>query len=340
MSFQRFKNFSSNDSSTGKSKDQRRQYGEGGSDHRLQTALENDAVDQKYGFARHKEHSERVGWLLNMHSTEILDDDKRLLSAVDFYFLEEDGSRFKVSMPYRPYFYVITHDEVLQDITTFLSKKFGGQIASVEVIKKEDLDLDNHLTGLKRTLIKLSFMTSNDLMKVRLCLAVACPKLVRGAPTHEQMMRQHCDLPSRAQVRQPLLAAVRRNREVAKSRSVYADLLDTPASASDASKTQDNFDKIIDIREYDVPYHVRVSIDLRITVGRWYSVRGSTPPTLTHRPDILVWPDCIVLAYDIETTKLPLKFPDSASDQIMMISYMIDGQVRGILLGRSASLIS
>lgn len=37
--------------------------------------------------------------------------------------------------------------------------------------------------------------------------------------------------------------------------------------------------------------------------------------------------DAIVMAFDIETTKLPLKFPDAASDQIMMISYMIDGQV-------------
>ena len=33
-----------------------------------------------------------------------------------------------------------------------------------------------------------------------------------------------------------------------------------------------------------------------------------------------------MLAFDIETTKLPLKFPDSSVDQIMMISYMIDGQ--------------
>lgn len=36
--------------------------------------------------------------------------------------------------------------------------------------------------------------------------------------------------------------------------------------------------------------------------------------------------DPVVMAYDIETTKLPLKFPDAAIDQIMMISYMIDGQ--------------
>lgn len=38
--------------------------------------------------------------------------------------------------------------------------------------------------------------------------------------------------------------------------------------------------------------------------------------------------DPVVLAFDIETTKLPLKFPDAETDQIMMISYMIDGQVR------------
>ena len=33
-----------------------------------------------------------------------------------------------------------------------------------------------------------------------------------------------------------------------------------------------------------------------------------------------------MLAFDIETTKLPLKFPDAASDVIMMVSYMMDGQ--------------
>ncbi|KAH3704607.1 hypothetical protein DPMN_079666 [Dreissena polymorpha] len=41
---------------------------------------------------------------------------------------------------------------------------------------------------------------------------------------------------------------------------------------------------------------------------------------------LLQFADPVVLAFDIETTKLPLKFPDSSVDQIMMISYMIDGQ--------------
>jgi len=42
----------------------------------------------------------------------------------------------------------------------------------------------------------------------------------------------------------------------------------------------------------------------------------------------VIFQDPVVLAYDIETTKLPLRFPDSQTDQIMMISYMVDGQVR------------
>lgn len=83
-------------------------------------------------------------------------------------------------------------------------------------------------------------------------------------------------------------------------------------------------------REYDVPYHVRVSIDLKIFCGSWYTVKakgaGTEPPLITPRPDLIERPEPIVLAFDIETTKLPLKFPDAATDQIMMISYMIDGQ--------------
>ncbi|KAG7176387.1 DNA polymerase epsilon catalytic subunit A-like [Homarus americanus] len=268
-----------------------------GSDRRLQQSLENDALDTKYGFNRYKESQEIVGWLLNMHPTEVLNEDKRLVSAVDYYFIQEDGSRFKVSLPYRPYFYVMTKTDVIQDVTTYLTKKFSGHLATVEVVRKEDLDLDNHLTGLKQTLLKLSFMTVNDLMKVK----------------------------------QSIQTAVRRNKEAAKSKTVYSEMLSAQyagETSESGRRTQDHLDNLLDMREYDVPFHVRVSIDCKIFVGLWYSVRGggTGPPIITRRDDLLVWPDCIVLAYDIETTKLPLKFPDANTDQIMMISYMIDGQ--------------
>lgn len=98
------------------------------------------------------------------------------------------------------------------------------------------------------------------------------------------------------------------------------------------------------MREYDVPYHVRVSIDKSvlqndrslaalsltqtdIRAGKWYRVEVKHGITsLTCIEERVQRADPVVLAYDIETTKSPLKFPDAIIDQIMMISYMIDGQ--------------
>ena len=50
---------------------------------------------------------------------------------------------------------------------TFLSKKYAGKIISVNMLKKEDLDLANHLVGLKQTYLKLVFPNTEDLMRVR-----------------------------------------------------------------------------------------------------------------------------------------------------------------------------
>ncbi|KAJ2763784.1 DNA polymerase epsilon catalytic subunit, partial [Coemansia nantahalensis] len=86
-------------------------------------------------------------------------------------------------------------------------------------------------------------------------------------------------------------------------------------------------DMLVELREYDVPYYLRVAIDMGICVGHWYDVRAEAGEiTLARRPDLVQRADPVVLAFDIETTKLPLKFPDAATDMIMMISYMIDGQ--------------
>ncbi|MBE3044832.1 ribonuclease H-like domain-containing protein, partial [Candidatus Bathyarchaeota archaeon] len=61
-------------------------------------------------------------------------------------------------------------------------------------------------------------------------------------------------------------------------------------------------------------------------MGKWYFVdakHGHT--TVKCNEERLAMADPVVLAFDIETTKPPLKFPDAANDQIMMISYMING---------------
>ncbi|KAG9339579.1 hypothetical protein JZ751_023470 [Albula glossodonta] len=246
-------------------------------------------MDGRFGFERMKEPGEKTGWLINMHPTEILDDDKRLISAVDYYFIQEDGNRFK---------------NCEREVISFLSKKFQGKVAKLEVLPKEDLDLPNHLVGLKRGYIKLSFNTVDDLVKVK----------------------------------REITPAVRKNREREKSNDAYTSMLSSALAGGSviaaeedgtSKKISDQMDNIVDMREYDVPYHVRVSIDLKIHVAHWYNIRyrGSAyPPEIVRRDDLVERPDPVVLAFDIETTKLPLKFPDAETDQIMMISYMIDGQ--------------
>ena len=86
-------------------------------------------------------------------------------------------------------------------------------------------------------------------------------------------------------------------------------------------------ESIIDVREYDVPYYLRVAIDNDIRVGLWYTVTWTEgQPTFVHIKEKVKRADPVVMAFDIETTKAPLKFPDQAIDQVMMISYMVDGQ--------------
>ncbi|CAG0909608.1 unnamed protein product, partial [Cyprideis torosa] len=132
---------------------------------RLSASLENDQIDAKYGFERYKATEERLGWLINMHPTEVMDADKRLRSAVDYFFVQENGDRFKATLPFEPYFYVMPRDGCAEEVETYLAKKYSGVVSSVQQVPKEDMDLPNHLTGLKRTYIKMSFLTVADLMK-------------------------------------------------------------------------------------------------------------------------------------------------------------------------------
>ncbi|KAM8817888.1 DNA polymerase epsilon catalytic subunit A isoform 4-T4 [Rhynchonycteris naso] len=270
---------------------------------RLERSQWTDKMDSRFGFERLKELGEKTGWLINMHPTEILDEDKRLVSAVDYYFIQDDGNRFKVALPYKPYFYVATKKGCEREVSSFLSKKFQGKIAKVETVPKEDLDLPNHLVGLKRNYIKLSFNTVEDLVRVR----------------------------------KDISPSIRKNREQGHTSNTYTAMLSSVLQGGNGNMDEeetskniaDQLDNIVDMREYDVPYHIRLSIDLKIHVAHWYNVRyrGSTlPGEITRRDDLVERPDPVVLAFDIETTKLPLKFPDAETDQIMMISYMIDGQ--------------
>ena len=148
---------------------------------------------------------------------------------------------------------------------------------------------------------------------------------------------------------------------------------------------EDAFELLTEMREFDVTYYMRVSIDLELRCGCWYMVHApigdggvltvnggassggiamldiedhdSTPAeqqqqqqqqkeeeekaatlaaaqarahpksnVMEFQRDMMIKAEPRVLAFDIECTKEPLKFPQAERDQIFMISYMLDTQ--------------
>jgi len=76
-------------------------------DERAESTRIANEIDVKMGFERYEGKRERIGWLINMHSTMLIDEDKGgRKSAVDFYFLDEEGGGFKATLQYNPYFLI------------------------------------------------------------------------------------------------------------------------------------------------------------------------------------------------------------------------------------------
>lgn len=77
-------------------------------DERMEATRFGNEIDRKMGFERYEGgKKQRVGWLVNMHTTMLVDEDQGgRKSAVDFYFLDEDGQGFKATMEYNPYFLI------------------------------------------------------------------------------------------------------------------------------------------------------------------------------------------------------------------------------------------
>lgn len=270
-----------------------------------------DRLDSLMGFDR-IEHGEadgakpKKGWLVNMHSTTIPSEDYLPgYSGVDYYFLDSEGGSFKVTYQYDPYLFLVVapghESEVEETLKKFLE---SCSLKTVGKVLKEDLSLPNHLVGLKKSLLKLTFHNVSDLL--------ACRRLLAPIIKDNQMKKDSRD------IYHPMTM----NFNTATDNEF--------SSVADANKTDPATDPMTyldDIREYDVPYHARVSIDNDLRVGKWYKIwirHGVV--TFEEDTETIAFADPVILAFDIETTKAPLKFPDSKVDQIMMISYMIDGE--------------
>ncbi|BGP19454.1 hypothetical protein JCM10213_006274 [Rhodosporidiobolus nylandii] len=278
-------------------------------------AKEWDELDERLGFPKFQEGAPREGWLVNMKETLVLDEGKNSGQAgVDYYFIEDDGGMFKATLTYEPYFYIATRSGHEGQVEEWLMRKYEDLITKVARVKKEDLSLPNHLMGYRREYISLHFRNQNDLFTVRrelLPIATKNREMLDAVDTYAEVIAGETNY-----------AAMDYDMEdgFGKSESFVK-------GAGGSGPTGNPQDAILDIREYDVPYYLRVAIDKNVRVGLWYEVSADAGEIKFRQlEERVARAEPVVLAFDIETTKAPLKFPDQMTDQVMMISYMIDGQ--------------
>ena len=212
--------------------------------------------------------------------------NNKVHSAVKCYFIAEDSTNFKAFVYFSPYFYLYARHP---RSLTEISNALQRQFR--EQIEKIEVigkqDLD-----LKNHLSG----------KMRHVLKVSCYN-VQDLMEVRNYVRPY---------------ASRTGGASGTSQSAFAD---------NSRNSSDCLNDIESIREYDVQYHERFAIDTGTRCGLWYDVSTTTKgSTLRKREDLIRWAQPTICAFDIETTKLPLRFPNAEYDQVFMISYMINGK--------------
>ena len=196
------------------------------------------SIDERMGFTRYESGRKKVGWLCNMHSTGV--EDSKVpggRAAVDYYFLEEDGGSFKATVEYDPYFLIAVRRGKEAEVEEWIRRKFEGAIKEVKRTEKEDLSMPNHLLGYRRALLELRFANVGDLLGARK------------------------DLLPIAERNKLKMNAMDTYAEVASANAGFDFYDDERDSEIRSNGIIDASNFIVDIREYDVPYHVRVAID-------------------------------------------------------------------------------
>ncbi|SNX82388.1 probable POL2 - DNA polymerase epsilon, calytic subunit A [Melanopsichium pennsylvanicum] len=291
---------------------------------RFQEVKERDEIDEKLGFHRLEQGETRQAWLVNMHPTLLRDPDHPTgRSGVDFYFIEDDASMFKATVLFQPYFLVGCRPGTESSVEEWLRRRFEGLLQSIQRDRKEDLKLPNHLLGHQRLYLRLTFLNVQDLLSVRkelLPIAKAVQKRLSAVDTYADVLSAASAAAATASVEIEM-------DTIAGSAGLVGDDGWTGGRKRAAASALDPAECLVDIREYDIPYYLRVAIDKDVRVGLWYDVSFQDGiVSLESVTDRVKRADPVVMAFDIETTKQPLKFPDAETDAVMMISYMIDGQ--------------
>ena len=173
---------------------------------------------------------------------------------MDFYFIgEEEGETFKATVEYEPYFLIAVKRGREAEVEEWIKRTAEGVVRRITRVEKEDLQMPNHLMGYRRTVLQLHFANVSDLLAVRrvvLPVAEKNKKNMNAMDTYAEVARCVCFVNGWMELIS--LDSANAGFDIFDETNDYEK---RPNGIVDAS------DFIVDVREYDVPYHVRVAID-------------------------------------------------------------------------------
>ncbi|KAI3381274.1 hypothetical protein SNEBB_003666 [Seison nebaliae] len=298
---------------------------------KLGVIRENNRLDDLYGYELYTRKKEILGWCINAKVGDVISSgDHSIHSAVTYYFVgEEMKKRFRINILMNPYFFVIIDSSSkCHEMRQIILKEYSTNICESSIVSLDDMDVKNHLIGKQRKCIKLSFQNEDDMEIVKKDLMNKIRLNRKNKSSQNYCDDDVVDLED--------LICNQSNQLYQSNDHSQLNVLSANYSKNFyVDKTIDNpWRHIVDLREYDIPLQQRVSTNQSINVGQWYMINGNggddgegAPKSaqLKHMKELEDRrPQLIVCAFDIETTKEPLKFPDAKFDQIMMISYMMN----------------
>eukprot|EP00571_Detonula_confervacea_P015151 CAMPEP_0172308022 /NCGR_PEP_ID=MMETSP1058-20130122/8746_1 /TAXON_ID=83371 /ORGANISM="Detonula confervacea, Strain CCMP 353" /LENGTH=2557 /DNA_ID=CAMNT_0013020353 /DNA_START=95 /DNA_END=7768 /DNA_ORIENTATION=- len=259
-------------------------------------------------------------------------------AGVELFLFDEENRRFKATVVHEPYFFLIPEDKTLH------GSGGGGGMGMMgsstnnkqEVHSHDEQDLQTHYQDLLRSLLRLYQPKGLNRVEILRKMDLDAPnhlghrsQTLGGRPMVKLVFDNVDQL---GRVKKELMEVLRTNERTRADRGDAFDFVSydahyTHGEEAITAQAVDPLSILIDIREHDVPYIVRVCIDLDLRAGCWYTLTPlQSGGVVLSEKDNLQKANPTVLAFDIECTKAPLKFPVANVDTIFMISYMVNGQ--------------
>ncbi|KAM0681544.1 DNA polymerase epsilon catalytic subunit [Glugoides intestinalis] len=174
--------------------------------------------------------------------------------------------------------------DALTDVEEYIKKRFESGVHNITVEERIDTLEHNHLNKPAKKLLKLYFRTEVSFLQ--------CVKSLKDIISEGSTKRY--------------------------KREIYSDFLQD-------MQLYDVTTEILNIHEYDIPYEIQVGTEFGIRSGCWYTISYNGEAYQVKRnSEKIAYPDLKIFAFDIETTKPPLKFPNPEFDEVMMISIMTE----------------